>query len=287
MMNFLLVCVCAFSVPTAAAAGLYPTTYPYDVDAYPVLPASTPDMVFDDTGVGGYLYTAYQTDITADMFPHAMTKLWYPYMMVVMYNAPSSMPPNYWNCTAKDRVFVSEDFTGVVGDQTVCTDCCASLIGLPKFAKSQTTSHDWFSGMYTLGMCTETMLEIFYCANVNGNAQAMCYEFMLSPTERTVPSVHYCTDLSYDYWVQCPVVARTGLSTGFKFEPPSYMSMLTLEQNLFHNCLPITLDRVCFPSSYYYPEASATSETSTPTSSVTTTTSSAVMVTAVSFMFLI
>lgn len=290
----LLASVCVYLNFAAAA---YPSTYPFENESF--VPVDTPpgsngadvepNLTYDpDTDTGGYIYYYYARaafDLTeADwesptVLGEDWSGPWNPsgsgairYMLVNQFGASADLPGSVWNCTAAGTVFSDADYTGVINGQTICAanDCCAGLIGLPKFSTDQLNWHDLMTDRLSAAMCGELEEEL-YCIIVGGDFQTNCFDYYLSPSDRLYTFI--CNDSYSQFYLNCPVFQQAYVPVYVKSEPPSYYSSISMEEMISSDAQFYCGDRVCHPYSYYHPgsagggggDSSATSGSSSAT----------------------
>lgn len=262
----------------ASASAAYPTTYPFENEAYVPenLPASTPSLTYDDTDVGGYFFTYhYNGDLhqgTAEM-PYAFTAngCW-AYGFVKNFGAPPVLSVSTWNCSLKGIFFGDDDFTGLVNGDKVCDvgSCCSEYVGKVKYSDDQMDWHTWLNDKSAAGLCGDVP-EAEYCIYVAGNFNVNCFEYILSVTERLV--TFPCHDNANLFWLSCQVFKSMGWNI-YYVEPPIYEDLMTVEQSFTSQAMVLQPDRVCHPYSYYNPASSASSASSGKTSSISSSISS-------------
>lgn len=239
----------------------YPSTYPFETEGFQPekLPASTPSFTFDKDDDGGYVYHfVYRSEatITEEDLPwcqsYSGTNM---YLLSFVFEVPPALDLLTWNCSAKDLVFSKNDFTGKIGAQTVCADgsCCADLMGLPKFSEDQLTLHTLWNDRTEAGLCGDVP-ENLYCILVSGDAQLNCIDYTVSPTDRL--TTFQCYDNTVIFYFSCPVY-KTTFSLRYVSDPPKYLDQLSIDQLVVHEGVTFLGDKICYPYSYYNPNAAA------------------------------
>jgi len=248
----------------------YPSTYPFENEAFvPVNTlAATPNLAYDDSDEGGYIYHYYaraEFTLTQDDFESPTLfgedyNGWSPtqsgairFLLVVHFGAPPDLAASVWNCTLVG-VFSEEAFTGKVNGQTVCNvgECCAGIMGLPKYSDDQLDWHTTIDARTAAGMCGD-MEEEMYCVAVGGDFQSNCIEYYLSPSERLFTFI--CNDSYSLYFLSCPVFLTAFTPVYAAFEPAVYYNACSQEEYISSDAQYFAGDRVCHPYSYYHPES--------------------------------
>jgi len=268
--------------------GAAPTTFPYENEAFvPAdMLASTPSYTYDETDPGGYMYstTLFHVVTEADLPFCAMRTGSAAYLLVNTFGAP----PHYgtsqivsFNCTAKDLVFASADYTGTVAGNTICKagECCSGLYGKVKFGADQLTWHSWLDDRSAAGICGP-IEENVYCTLAGGDALMNCIEYVTSPDTRL--EIGTCGQTIVMYMMECKVFLTT-YTRIYVTEPPIYIDASTLEENMANDAFSKSQDKLCHPHSYYFPAGSS----STSASESSSNTFSGVLVAVSCFLFLL
>jgi len=242
--------------------GASPATYPYENEAFvPAdMYASTPSYTFDETDVGGYMFTHTLDFVITDAdIPFCFMRTGMAqYLIVNKFGAP----PHYgtsqtasWNCTAKDLTLASADFTGTIAGNSVCTagECCSFTYGIVKFGADQLTWHSWLDDRSDAGLC-DPITENVYCLLAGGDTPLNCMEVFVSPETRL--AVWTCGQAVVMYMMGCKVF-KTEYKRIYLTEPPLYIDASTIEENISNDSFSKTQDKMCHPNSYFFPDATA------------------------------
>jgi len=260
---------CFLLLGLAVVSAAYPTTYPFENEAYvpPEMISGTPNFTYDNTDTGGYVYygmykmKAFDGLLTDDDFPYFPHANGYAYYcLVIVYGAPPALPISVWNCSS--LTFADSDFTGSINGQSVCNvgECCKHIIGKPKFGDDQMDWHTWLEDRAAAAMCDD-IVETEYCILTGGHYQTNCLQYYLAPTDRLV--MLPCFDHHMLYWLSCSVFKQS-YTVMLLHEPASYTDGLSNEDSIVSDVATSLGDHVCNPYSYYYP--SSTSSNSSPSS---------------------
>jgi hypothetical protein len=234
------------------------------------LPEATPSMVHDADDPGGY-YLNGGIRVSMDTQPgpnfyilgvsfdenfwfaeHLCYNLW-------GVSCTTDVPAAQWNCSdsgGAPQYFADADFPGMINGETVCTDCCAHLIGLVKFG-SDTTRNEQFDSFATNNGCSVTMPEEVYCAVTDG-WHWLCIENYPTRSERLYAKA--CLDNFVVYMRTCSVFKAAGVFEYLKdvFEPALYLDRMSIDESFTVYAIEYQEpQRACMPYSYYYPDGAS------------------------------
>lgn len=287
--------LCLLSL-TASTLAAYPTTFPFENEAYtPVaVPTETPTFTYDASETGGYVYfgaytlqanaadkevsLAVKGTLSDGDFPYEPHRNRFcEFLLVDTYGTPPILPDSLWNCSSKEIYYTPADYVGTVNGQSVCApgECCDFLMGHPKFGEDQLEWQPWLDERAASALC-EDIDEVTYCIMIGGHFQINCFEYWISVTER-LAGVLPCYDTWILYLLTCPIYKQS-YTFMLVWEPTSYVETLSAEEFITVDCVAFLQDRICKPYSYFYPESTTSTSTSSPTASSTdaaSTTSSA------------
>jgi hypothetical protein len=255
-----------------AAGADYPSTYPFQDESYvpPMdLPDSTPDLTFEpDSDPGGY-YITYainknfddQTDgppyYALPYFNFAEYFCWHTWDIKCSENGWA-----FWNCTAKGIVFEEADYPGTVVGETICEDCCSEWMGYPKQTTDQLDRQATWDTFIQANAC-ETYHEALYCHLSDGWHGHVCLEQYIDQGTRQIYKP--CLDNGVRWMLECNLLKTTGAYSYIEvYEPNAYRESLSIEQTFIVYYIQSASghDRVCYPYSYYFPDASAEADDS-------------------------
>lgn len=249
-----------------AAAAAYPTTYPYENENFVppnIAVVPEPNLTYDpETDTGGYVYYyavklgRFDGAVQDSDMPYCDQKNGFcQYALVNTFFCPPEFPIQIWNCTTRNYIFDSADFSGMANGQKVCEvgACCSQYYGQVKFSDDQMDWHSWLDDRNSAALCGDIAVEDNYCIWVGGDFQMNCIDYHLSALERLV--VTACYDSFVRFYFDCTVFLSVYTPATIK-EPPAFQDGMSNEETIIHDSISFLQDRICFPYSYYYPSES-------------------------------
>jgi hypothetical protein len=264
-----LICLALNSPVNGDDYGTYPTAYPFEVNDYGadllVLPdTGKPEFTYDDKDTGGYfLYGGIKSTFdTQDGPVFTSIGTGETYFYFCQHLGSKFFNVNFWeydiatwNCTAAGNFYEQADFTGKQNGETVCEECCTDYMGHAIFGDDTLVRQQLFADFVSANGC-DTMDETTYC--ITGDSwHWVCLDGYVTREDRLF--VKPCYDGFVMHMMTCAVVKAAGAHSyleAISVEPQSYIDMLSpTETMIIYSIEYTTMDRVCHPYTYYYPDA--------------------------------
>lgn len=262
------VLLCFVMLGTAVGAP-YPSTYPYENENFvmPDLLERTPDETFSATDPGGYLLRQQRCDLNDPDWIEVWDKNYYDFCaynmfyMYTIYGIESGiMGTAGWNCSGNPLIAQSS-LTGIINAKTVCTECCSAIVGQLEYANDYSSFHDIWNSVDSAGLC-DTMTEAAYCQTVTV-LPFLCIQHYIDAGTRTF--IIGCYDATWQHLLTCSIYTNSGVTELIVGEEPDhYLNAMSPTQQFVVFGMAYHGERVCLPYSYFFPEYSKDSSSSTP-----------------------